>query len=124
MQPGQWVEVQISLPSEAAELTQEGRRALRPAVMWRKTSFGSLEGYLAGRVLCTALAGVKGEVTRAGLPDALRHLGKFDLGLGTELEFGSQSQQACHKVWPTVVRDGRVEPMDWSSLPTLVPARQ
>jgi ABC-type branched-subunit amino acid transport system substrate-binding protein len=110
-------------PGSSLPFVSQYRDALKALEPDQAASFGSLEGYLAGRVLCAALERVKGDVSRAGLPDALRGLGKFDLGLGTELEFGPGLQQASHTVWPTVIRGGRVEAVEWSLLSKFVPSR-
>ena len=79
-------------------------------------SFGSLEGYIAGRIMIDALRSVEGELTRESIVDALEGLGTFDIGLGHDLELGQKNHQACNRVWPTVIRDGRVIPFKWSEL--------
>lgn len=82
--------------------------------------FGSLEGYIAGRILILALQDISEMPTRETVIDALEGMGKFDIGLGHELELGSGNHQACHGVWPTVIRNGRVVPFAWSELASLV----
>jgi branched-chain amino acid transport system substrate-binding protein len=83
-------------------------------------SFGDLEGYLAARIFSTALAKVKGVPTRETIVDALEALGKFDLGLGEPLELGPGEHQACHRVWPTILKDGAFVPFQWKDLAALV----
>ena len=79
-------------------------------------SFGSLEGYIVGRILCRALRSIEGPIDREGIVDALEGLGEFDLGLGAPLTLSKKQHQASNTVWPTVIRSGRVVPFDWSEL--------
>jgi hypothetical protein len=48
--------------------------------------------------------------------DALEGLGEFDLGLGVPLALSPGEHQASHTVWPTILKGGRIEPLDWSAL--------
>ncbi len=79
-------------------------------------SFGSLEGYVAARILCRALTSITGTIDRESIIVSLESLGTFDIGLGTPLALGPDQHQACHQVWPTVIRGGRVVPLEWSEL--------
>lgn len=80
-------------------------------------SFGQLEGYLAGRILVTALRAYSGDLTREGVRAALLDLGEFDPGIGAPMRLvGGEEHQACHRVWPTVLSGGRVLPFQWSEL--------
>jgi branched-chain amino acid transport system substrate-binding protein len=79
-------------------------------------SFGSLEGYAACAMLLRALEHAPLPFTREGLVDALENLGSFDIGLGETLTLGPEHHQACHRVWPTVIRGGRVVPFSWNEL--------
>lgn len=110
------------IDSDAA-LVREYRKAL---TAWKATAsptFGSLEGYVAARILIRALADIDGEVTRDAVIDALDALGKFDLGLGVPLQLGPDEHQASHTVWPTILRSGRIQPLDWAALATANAAR-
>jgi ABC-type branched-subunit amino acid transport system substrate-binding protein len=79
--------------------------------------FGSLEGYAAMRMLLLAMNRGRAEApTRASIIPALEGLGGFDLGLGVALSLSPGEHQACHTVWPTVIRAGRVVPTDWAEL--------
>ncbi|KAA3609190.1 MAG: ligand-binding receptor [Planctomycetota bacterium] len=79
--------------------------------------FVSLEGYLVGRLLIAGLENhSEAEITRKQLVVALESLGKFDLGLGIPLCLSAKDHQACHEIWPTVLSNGQVEPMDWQDL--------
>ncbi len=87
-------------------------------------SFGALEGYIATRILLAALERIGGVPSREVLINALEGLGEFDLGLGTPLRLGPTEHQACHRVWPTVLRDGRFVPIDWATVARLVGRRR
>jgi branched-chain amino acid transport system substrate-binding protein len=84
--------------------------------------FGTLEGYIAARILVRALETVPGPPTREGIINALEGLGQFDLGLGEPLQLGPNDHQACHHVWPTILRDGKFVEFPWSGLAALLEA--
>lgn len=79
-------------------------------------SFGSFEGYVATRVLIEALEKFEGPVDREAIVDALEGLGVFDIGLGAPLCLTSADHQACHQVWPTILRRDEVAPVEWVNL--------
>ena len=97
-------------------LVVEYRRALKSYESELRPSFGSLEGYIAGRILLRSLASMKGAATREKVIDALEALGRFDIGLGQALLLDAKHHQASHRVWPTIVRGGRVRPLVWAEL--------
>ncbi|KIH78121.1 amino acid/amide ABC transporter substrate-binding protein, HAAT family [Geoalkalibacter ferrihydriticus] len=86
-------------------------------------TFAAMEGYLAARLLGLGLARVQGVPSRESLIDALETLGRIDLGLGRPLQLGPQRHQASDQVWPTLLRQGRLMPMDWPQIADLVPER-
>ncbi len=83
-------------------------------------SYGDLEGYIAARILSRALQTIAGEPSRENIIDALEGLGEFDLGLGQPLVLGPGEHQACHRVWPTVLKDGAFVPFQWKDLTQLM----
>ena len=85
-----------------------------------KPSFGSLEGYLAGRVLIRALKYLEETPNRTNLVDALEGLGKFDLGLDYILELSPENHQASQRVWPTLLTDQGVAHFEWSEIGRLL----
>lgn len=113
------------VPHPASDLpfVVDYRRALAQVDPDRDGSFGSLEGYLAGRLLCLALEGDSGEPSRASLAPALLGLGRVDLGLGTTLRFRPEEHQALHQVWPVVIRAGNAVSMDWAEIRSMLPKR-
>ena len=83
-------------------------------------SFGSLEGYLAGRTLIRALDNLRVAPDRINLIDALEALGRFELGLNYQLELSPERHQASHRVWPTRLSEHGVVPFDWSNIKMLL----
>jgi ABC-type branched-subunit amino acid transport system substrate-binding protein len=83
-------------------------------------NFGSLEGYVAARILIKALTSIEGDITRESIVDALEGLQRFDLGLGNPLELSPARHQASNGVWPTIIRDREVVPFDWKDLRALL----
>jgi ABC-type branched-subunit amino acid transport system substrate-binding protein len=94
----------------------EYREALSALDGGVQPTFGSLEGYVATRILLQALRASEGEVTRESVIDSLEALGSFDVGLGVPLHLGPDDHQASHTVWPTILRGGRIEPLEWSEI--------
>lgn len=106
------------VPPLSAELAiaDEYRADLERFAPEYEPSFGSFEGYIVGRMVGSALAKVQGEPTRESLMKGLESLGSFDLGLGFPLLLDPEHHQASHNVWPTVVKDGHVVPIEWTAL--------
>jgi branched-chain amino acid transport system substrate-binding protein len=85
-----------------------------------KPGFGSLEGYLAARLLILALEKIPVPPTRESLVQALEQLGSFDLGLGEPLQLSATEHQACHRVWLTGLHEGAFIPFSWTNVTVLV----
>jgi branched-chain amino acid transport system substrate-binding protein len=94
----------------------EYRKVLSAVNSHTLPTFGSFEGYVATRILITALRRSEGPVSREGIIDALESLGSFDLGLGVVLQLRADDHQASNMVWPTVLRAGRIESLEWGEL--------
>ena len=98
------------------------REALAALNTQARPTFGSLEGYVAARILIRALRSIQGPpgppgpLTRETVVDALEGLGGFDIGLGVALRLAPDEHQASHTVWPTILRAGRIQPLDWAEL--------
>jgi branched-chain amino acid transport system substrate-binding protein len=43
-------------------------------------------------------------------------LGQFDIGLGKTLYLSRTEHQASHRVWPTLLKEGRFVPFQWSDI--------
>ncbi len=78
--------------------------------------FVSLEGYLAARIFVTGLTRVNGRVTRDAIVDAIENIGDLDVGIGVPISYSAADHQGSHQVWPTIIRNNRFEPLDWSRL--------
>jgi ABC-type branched-subunit amino acid transport system substrate-binding protein len=92
------------------------REALAALDAQAPLTFGSLEGYVATRILIRALRSIQGPPTREAVVDALEGLGDFDIGLGVALRLAPGEHQASHTVWPTILRGGKILPLDWAEL--------
>jgi len=97
-------------------LVKEYRAALAASAPNSAPGFISLEGYAATRILVRAISSIEGVPDRESVARALDSLGSFDIGLGEPLKLASEEHQACHRVWPTVIRAKKIVPFDWSSL--------
>jgi ABC-type branched-subunit amino acid transport system substrate-binding protein len=95
---------------------QTDLRAMDPLA---SAGFVDFEGYIAARILTLALGRIQGSITRESVVDALEGLGKFDVGLGETLCLGRMEHQASHQVWPTLLKEGRFVPFQWSEIRTL-----
>ena len=79
-------------------------------------TFGALEGYIATRIFLLAIKNIKVEITRESIIEALESLGQFDLGFASPLTITQSEHQASHRIWPTIIRNGEVQPFDWKQL--------
>ena len=64
------------------------------------TGFGSLEGYIVGRLFVMIVERVEGELTREKFIDTMYEIGKFDLG-GLVLEYNERDNQGTGKIYLT-----------------------
>lgn len=102
-------------------LVREYQADLKTLDAAAKPGFGTLEGYIAARILVTALENIPGPPTREAVVSALEGLGEFDPGLGEKLNLGPKDHQACHRIWPTILRDGAFVPFSWKDITGLLP---
>jgi len=107
----------------ALPIVGEYRKALKAWNPSTQPTFGSLEGYMAARILCRALKTIQGPLTKEGIVNALEEFGEFDMGLGQGLRLGPKEHQACHRVWPTILRGGKAVPFQWEELGTRLRGR-
>lgn len=92
-------------------LLAQYRQALVSSDASARASYGSLEGYVAGRLTAAALARAGNPPTREGFLSALGDTGTFDIG-GFILKYGRRDNRGSHQVYLTVIRDGAVVPTD------------
>ncbi len=77
--------------------------ALKATAPDAQPGFISLEGYLVGRAIASALEKVNGDLTRAALMEAVQKAGSFDLG-GVKLGYSSTSNRGSDQVFLTVIQ--------------------
>lgn len=97
--------------SGALPLIAEYRKALVANDAMARPSFGSLEGYVAGRLTADVLARAGDEPTRESFMSALTSPGRFDIG-GFTLSYGPDDNQGSDQVFLTVIRKGDVVPAE------------
>ena len=79
-------------------------------------TFGSLEGYIAARIFTYALKNIKVQPTRESIVEALEGLGDFEIGLNEPLHLSPQEHQASHRIWPTILRNGKFVTFKWTDI--------
>ncbi|MBL8907096.1 MAG: ABC transporter substrate-binding protein [Rhizobiales bacterium] len=92
-------------------LLEQYRQALVANDVTARPSFGSLEGYIAGRLTAEVLARAGDNPTREGFLKALVETGTFDIG-GFKLTFGKGDNSGSEEVFLTVIKDGDVVPAE------------
>jgi ABC-type branched-subunit amino acid transport system substrate-binding protein len=115
------IETQV-VPSPSDDRTPIGREYLADLKAFdplASAGFGDFEGYIAARILLLALEKIKGPPTREAVVDALEGLGQFDIDLGEQLFLSRTEHQASHRVWPTILKEGRFVPFQWTDITAL-----
>jgi branched-chain amino acid transport system substrate-binding protein len=97
--------------SGALPLIAEYRKALTANDATARPSFGSLEGYIAGRLAADVLTRAGDAPTRESFLSALHNTGTFDIG-GFLLSYGPDDNQGSDQVFLTVIREGDVVPVE------------
>jgi branched-chain amino acid transport system substrate-binding protein len=96
---------------DALPLLAEYRKALVANDAAARPSFGSLEGYIAGRLTAEVLNRAGNDPTRESFLKALASTGAFDIG-GFTLSYGPGDNQGSDKVFLTVIRNGDIVPVE------------
>lgn len=94
----------------------EYRQAMAEYVPNATADFISLEGYLAAKLFAEGVKAAGSEPDREAVVDGLLSLGSIDIGVGEPLTLGPNDHQASDAVWPTIIRNGQFEPVDWASV--------
>jgi len=92
-------------------LLAEYREALVASDAAARPSFGSLEGYTAGRLAAAVLARAGNPPSREKFLATLAETGTFDIG-GFPLTYGPRDNRGSHQVFLTVIQDGKVVPAE------------
>jgi branched-chain amino acid transport system substrate-binding protein len=102
----------VPFPGDTAiPLVARYQAALKASDSKAKPGFGSLEGYMVGRLVAAALEKVEGEPTRQALLDAIVNARSFDLD-GAKLSYGPQNNRGMDEVFLTVIQpDGSFKPV-------------
>jgi branched-chain amino acid transport system substrate-binding protein len=109
---------------DSLPISVEYRADLKEMNSSASASFGDFEGYIAARILTLGLEKIQGPPTREAIVDALESLGRFDIGLGEPMHLSPTDHQASHRVWPTVLKEGRFLPFQWSDIKALVQGQE
>jgi serine/threonine protein kinase/ABC-type branched-subunit amino acid transport system substrate-binding protein len=96
----------VPFPGSSATGVLQYREHLAKYFPTERPGFVSLEGYIAGRVFCTALEKTGPELTTERLVAALETLQNLDLSVGIPISFGPSNHQGSHKVWAAVLDAG------------------
>jgi ABC-type branched-subunit amino acid transport system substrate-binding protein len=97
---------------DSMPLLRQYRAALRAFDPAAEPAFGSLEGYIAGRLTIAVLRRLGPEPTRAGFLATLAEVGEFDIG-GFKLRYGPGRNRGSDQVFLTMIRgDGSIVPVE------------
>lgn len=96
---------------DSIPLLAEYRQALVANDATAKPSFGSLEGYIAGRLTAEVLRKAGENPTRESFLKALVDTGTFDIG-GFKLTYGTGDNSGSDEVFLTVIKDGDIVPAE------------
>ncbi|GGC89161.1 ABC transporter substrate-binding protein [Vreelandella lutescens] len=95
---------------------EEYRQAMAEYAPNETLDFISLEGYLAAKLFVEGVKAAGSNPDREAVVDGLLSLGSIDIGVGEPLTLGPNDHQASDAVWPTIIRNGQFEPVDWASV--------
>jgi ABC-type branched-subunit amino acid transport system substrate-binding protein len=100
----------VPFPGDASiPVVARYQAALKAADPEAQPGFGTLEGYMVGRVVIAALEKIEGEPTRRALLDTI-FSNTFDLG-GVKLVYGANDNQGMDDVFLTIIQpDGTFKP--------------
>jgi branched-chain amino acid transport system substrate-binding protein len=108
---------QVVPPIEAdLAITQDYRHDLKVYAPDTEPGFGSLEGYIVARIFVEGLRRAGPDVNKETIIDALLGIHNLDIGLGVPISYSNEDHQGSQEVWPTVIRNGRFEAFDFTSL--------
>jgi branched-chain amino acid transport system substrate-binding protein len=81
-------------------------------------TYASLEGFLAAKlfVMGLRLAARDDKLTREGIIDSFETMQNVDIGIGVKIEYSKTDHTALTTVWPTILKNGRFVPFQWSDI--------
>ena len=95
---------------------EEYRQSLKAYDADVKPGFVSLEGYIAAKIFVEGLKKAGPGADRESVISSLQSMNDIEIGIGSSLGFSKGDQQASHKVWPTIIRDGQYTSLKWEDL--------
>ncbi len=102
----------VPSPSDASlPVVREYLEAMKATGAEAQIGYVSLEGYLAGKLFCAALARIEGEPTRDSFLQALTNAGTIDLG-GFSVTYGENDNEGSDAVFLTELRGGKAVPVE------------
>lgn len=78
--------------------------------------FVSLEGFLAAKIFVEGLNKAGAAPTNESVIDGIESLNNLDIGIGVPVSFDKANHQASHKIWPTIIRNGKFVTLNWTEL--------
>ena len=114
---GEGVVVTQVVPHFASDiaLVAEYRDRLKKYFPDSQPGFVSLEGYIAAKLLVEGLKNAQNNTTEA-LIDSIHQISNYDIGMDSKISFSENQHQASSSIWPTVIKNGKLAPLNWSSL--------
>ncbi len=114
---GEGVVVTQVVPHFASDiaLVAEYRDRLKKYFPDSPLGFVSLEGYIAAKLLVEGLKNAQNNTTEA-LIDSIHQISNYDIGMDSKISFSENQHQASSSIWPTVIKNGKLAPLNWSSL--------
>jgi len=85
-----------------------------------KPNFISLEGYIAAKLFVEGLKRVDSELTRESVINGIEKIRNQDIGLGFKISYSKKEHQGSHNVWPTIIKQGEIVPIEWSDIKSRV----
>lgn len=106
----------VPLPDGNTAVAREFQLATAP----EDRNFISFEGFLAAKALVAGIELAGPDATSESCLNALETGAAIDLGLGQVHHLSPTEHQFSHRVWPTVIRSRKFEPLEsWSSLKSI-----
>ncbi len=76
----------------------------------------SLEGFIVAKIFFWSLKGIKGDINKESIIDGIEAVQELDIGLGLSIHYDELDHQAIHTLWPTCIKNGRLESFSWEQL--------
>ena len=102
----------VPLPEGQSAAAQEFRAVIPES----QRSFVSFEGFLVARAFVRALQTCPPHTDPETFIKVLESGSEFDLGLGVVHRLSATEHQFSHRVWPTIIRNGKFEALNWHDL--------